>query len=103
MAKLKTKTKKQPELVEPVDVNLSASDWRHLARVLVYSGKAAPGMRDQLVTFAAKAMKACEGKQDTENVAMRDARTAWCNLTTSLLKTSLCLHIGIKITEQIPV
>lgn len=100
--RFKEKKAKQPELAEPVDVKLLASEWRHLARVLVYFGKAAPGMRDRLVTFGAQTMKSCEGKPDTQNVTIRDARTFWCNLTTSLLKTNLCLDIGIKITEQIP-
>lgn len=99
----KTKKAKQPELVEPVNISLSAASWRHLSRVLVYSGKSAPGMRDQLITLGAQIMKSCEGKPDSETVLIREARTTWCNLVSSLLRTNLCLEIGKEINQQIPI
>ena len=104
MATKKKKPAAQPELIEPVSVTLRVTDWRHLARVLVHSGKAAPGMRAKLVTFAAMVMESCKSREDvTENVTIRDARTMWCDLTHSLTITGLCSDIAREITTQIPV
>lgn len=100
----KRKKKTLPEIVEPIDIRLPVHDWRHLARVLVYSCKAPNGHRMKLVALAAQIQKTCAGHTDvTENVTIRDARNTWCDLTSTLLTANLCPEIASQITQQIPV